>query len=166
MEAALGNILIGSMAPTAAVGSAAGIGAGLGASSLALGAQAAGPIFGAFSTMNQMSSLRAQERQNVEIAKTRADQTDAAARSGLESDLSSFRAAFSANDARPSVATLGILNSVREMRERDRRIALGNERLRQSAAANRASSYRPGIALANGMARAAPSIFQFYGSLS
>lgn len=162
MEAALGNILIGSMAPAAAVGSAAGIGA----SSLALGAQAAGPIFGAFNTMSQMSSLRAQERQNVEIAKTRADQTDTAARSGLESDLSSFRATFSANDARPSVATLGILNSVREMRERDRRIALSNERLRQSSAAARASSYRPGIALANGIARAAPSIFQFYGSLN
>lgn len=150
MQAALAPIIGGSAA---------------GASSLALGAQALGPIFGAFNTFGQMRDMRAQEAANLEIAKTRADQTDTAARVGLEDDISSYRAALSANDAGASVATLGILNGVRQAKERERRIMLSNERIRQGDAQRRRDSYRPGMALARGFAQSSPSLFQFYGSL-
>lgn len=159
MQAALAPLLAGGAAAggTAAAGGLAG--------SLALGAQALGPIFGAFSSMQQASSMRQQEKINAEIGRIRADQTDTVARQGLEDEISSFRSAFSANDAGSSVATLGILNEVRKVRERDRRINLGNARQQQYSASARARSYRPGIALGRGLARAAPSIFELYGSL-
>ena len=109
--------------------------------------------------------MREQENINARWGRVRADQTDTAARTGLEDDLSSFRATLSANDAGTSVATVGLLDQVREIRDRDRRIEGGNRRQEVFGAENRARAQRPGLQLAQGFARAGPSLAQLYGSV-
>jgi len=132
---------------------------------LALVSQAAGPIFGGFAAASEARQMRQQEQINAEWGKIRADQSDTAARVGLEEDLGAYRAAMSANGAGPSVATLGILDEVRKIRGRDRRIETGNRNREVFDARARARSYRPGMEIARGFARAGPSLFQLYGSL-
>lgn len=132
---------------------------------LALAFQAAGPILGGIQSAQQASFMREQEQINAEWGRVRADQTDTAARVGLEDDLSAFRAALSANDAGSSVATLGLLDEVREVRNRDRRIEVGNRRQEVYAAEGRANSYRPGMHILGGVMRAGPSLAQLYGSV-
>lgn len=132
---------------------------------LATGAKAAGAVFGGLDAMGRASAVRQQEEINSEIGLIRADETDASARFGLEDDLSNLRAVLSANDARASVANLGLLNSVRQTRERERRIGTNNAYSQADDAKRRAKAQRPGMALAGGIIKATPSVFDLYGEL-
>jgi hypothetical protein len=109
--------------------------------------------------------MRQQENINAQWGQVRADQTATNASIGLEDDLSTYRAALSANDAGTSVATLGIMDQVREIRGRDRRIETGNRNRETADARNRARSYRPNMELARGFMKAGPSLAQLYGSV-
>lgn len=96
------------------------------------------------------------ERQNAEIAATRAFQTDAAARQGLESEIASMRAVMGANQTGGGVPMLDILSDVRDMRNRDKRIRVQNENLRGLDHRMRAAvaGMRGRAALARGAANA------------
>jgi hypothetical protein len=132
---------------------------------MGLAAQVAGPVFGGAAEMSRARGIREQEKVNAEIGRIRADQTDTSARTGLESELAEYRAVLSANDAPASVATLGLLNTVRDRRERDRRITVGNRRQESRDATRRAEAKRPGLALTSGVLRGMPSLFELYGEL-
>lgn len=65
---------------------------------------------------------------NAYIGRTRALQTDTTSRQTLEDDLGSLRAALGANQQRPGVGTLEVMRELREVKNRDRRINVGNQR--------------------------------------
>lgn len=139
--------------------------AGAALAPLSLAFQAGSTILGAVGQARQASAMREQERINAEWGKIRADQTDTAARTGLEDDISSYRAVFNANDAGMNTGTLGMLDEVRQIRGRDRRIEVGNRNREAQDAQRRAAQYRPGLELLSGVMRAGPSLFQLAGSM-
>lgn len=128
-------------------------------------AQGGAAIFGGISAAKSAASVRQQEGINAEIGKIRADQTDAAARDSLSQELGAFRAALSANDAGTSVETLGLLNKVREARDRERRVGVTNQYQASDDARRRANASSPGMALAVGLAKSGPSLFDLYAGL-
>lgn len=137
--------------------------AALGPASLFL--RAGSMIAGGMSSASQARSMREQEKIQAEWGRIRADQTDASAREGLESDLSSYRATFNANDAGASVANLGILNQVREIRNRDRRISVGNANREAYGAEMAAAQYNPQMEIFSSVLSAGPSLLQGIGEL-
>lgn len=107
-----------------------------------------------------------QERANINsyIGRTRAVQTDTVARENLSSDLGSLRAALGANNQRPGVGTFEMLQELRTVRDRERRINVGN---RNSEAADaRLQGRNAGNAargsLIGGFVDAGPSLFDLY----
>jgi hypothetical protein len=64
---------------------------------------------------------------NAYIGRTRAIQTSAAMAEDLNSELSSMRAVFAANQQRPNVGTFELMQELRDVRSRERRIAYANE---------------------------------------
>lgn len=101
---------------------------------------------------------------NSYIGRTRALQTDTTARQGLESELGSIRAAMGANQQRPGVGTLEMINELREVRGRERRINVAN---RNSEAADwrmagRNSGNAATSSMALGLIKAGPSLFDLY----
>jgi hypothetical protein len=139
--------------------------AGAALAPLSLAFQAGSAILGGIGAAQQASAMREQERINAEWGKIRADQTDTAARTGLEDDISSYRAVFSANDAGVNTGTLGLLDEVRQIRGRDRRIEVGNRMRESYDAQRRAATYKPGLAMLGGVLRAGPSLFKLAGSM-
>jgi len=63
---------------------------------------------------------------NSYIGRTRAMQTDEAARSGLNSEMATLRATLSANGQRPGVGTGEIMMDMRKVRAKERRVEFGN----------------------------------------
>ncbi len=105
------------------------------------------------------------EQKNAEInnfiARTRAIQTDTTQRQNLESEIGSARATFAANEQRMSVSTLGLLNEIRETRNRERRISVGNEMTRAYDFSRQARNAgdRSRSAITRGFIKAGPSLF-------
>lgn len=137
--------------------------AALGPIGLAL--SAGSQIASGIAQSQQQRAMRDQERINAEWGKIRADQSDTAARVGIEDDISAARAAFSANDAGMNTGTLGVLQEIRRVRGRDRRIETGNMNRQANDATRRANSYRPGLAMLGGFMRAGPSLFELGGEM-
>ncbi len=131
------------------------------AATVATLASIAGPVFAGFGEMQQARALRKQEELNARVADLRAMQTETAARQGLEAELGSIAAAFQANGARPNVANLEIINDIRRIRDRETRIAVGNERQRADDFRRQGAAYRSSgrIAAASGLIKGAPSLF-------
>lgn len=107
-----------------------------------------------------------QERANINsfIGRTRAVQESTASREGLESEMGSMRAAFGANQQRPGVGTLEVVNELRRVRDRERRIGVGN---RNSEAADwqlqgRNAGRSASGALFTGALKTGPSLFDLY----
>ncbi len=69
-----------------------------------------------------------QERANINsyIGRTRALQESTVSREQAESELGSLRATFGANQQRAGVGTLEVVNELRRVRDRERRIGVGN----------------------------------------
>lgn len=132
---------------------------------LGLALSAGSQIMGGIASAQQQSAMRDQERINAEWGRIRADQSDAAARVGIEDDVSAARATFNANDAGMNTGTLGVLNEIRRVRGRDRRIETGNMNRQANDATRRANSYRPGLAMLGGFMNAGPSLFELAGEL-
>lgn len=132
---------------------------------LSLVMQAGGAIVAGEAKAQQAEFMREQERINAEWGRIRADQTDTAARTGLEDDISSYRAVFNANDAGVNAGTIGLLDEVRQIRGRDRRIEVGNRMRESYDAQRRAAQYKPGLERLRGFMKAGPSLFQLAGTL-
>lgn len=152
-------------ASAAAGGGAAATGAaaaGVTGSTLLL--QAAGPIVGGISSLQQAKGLKEGAEINSYIGRTRALQTDAAARSGLDSELATMRATFAANQQRPGVGTFEIMRELRKVRGQERAVEFSN--LMQEAAdyrmAGKNAMAKGTGALLTGFANAGPSLFDFY----
>lgn len=132
---------------------------------LSLVSQAGSAIMGGMAEARRASEMRQQEKINAEWGRIRANQTDTAARMGLEDDLSSYRAVFSANDAGMNTGTLSLLDEARTIRQRDRRIEVGNRNREASDAERRAATYKPGLAMLGGFLKAGPSLFKLAGTM-
>jgi hypothetical protein len=107
-----------------------------------------------------------QERAGINsyVGRTRALQTDTIGREELESEIGSVRNAFAANGQTPGVGTLEVIQELRRVRDRERRIQVGN---RNSEAADwRMQGRNAGSAarasLFGGVINAAPSLFDLY----
>lgn len=90
----------------------------------ALIANIAGAGLGAVGTMQAAQAEKAQAERNSFIGRTRAIQTDTAAREGMNDELASMRATLAANGQQGGA--LEIMRSLRETRGRERRIEVGN----------------------------------------
>lgn len=132
---------------------------------LALAFQGGSAILGGIASAQQQRAMREQERVNAEWGKIRANQSDTAARQGIEGDIASARAVFNANDAGMNTGTLGVLEEIRRVRGRDRRINTANHMRESYDASRRAASYRPGLAMLGGIMKAGPSLFELMGEL-
>ena len=98
---------------------------------------------------------------NAYIGRTRALQTDTVGRQDLESELGTMRNAFAAGGQSPGVGTLEVVQELRRVRDRERRINVGN---RNSEAADWSMQERNAggaarSALLGGVIGAGPSLF-------
>lgn len=144
------------LAPVAAAGgTAAGAGAAIGgaATSAALLADAAAPLLGGLAAFSEAKGQKKAAEINSYIGRTRALQTDASARSGLEGELATMRATFASNQQRPGVGTFEIMKELRKTRDKERAVAFGN-RMQEAA------DYR--LAGKNAMTRGALGMFGGY----
>lgn len=158
MQAALAPLLVGSLAPTAAVGATAATGA---LTSAALLSSVAAPIFQGFAARGQAKGEEMRARANAEIGRTRAAQTDSMARTDLNSELSTLRTTLATNAQPMNTGTAAIFNELRRTRGRERRITTGNEMRGAADWSMAASNARAagGNALLGGFIQAAPSMF-------
>jgi hypothetical protein len=141
MEAIAGKAVLGALATKAAIPIAQG-------------------VMGFASAKSQQERARA----NAYIGRTRAMQTDTAARQGLSDELSMMRNAFGASGQRPSVGTLEIMSDLRAARDSERRVQYGN-RMSEVAGFNsqaRAAGGQAFGSLLGGALRAGPSMFDIY----
>lgn len=132
-----------------------------GTSVIATALPAIGAVASGLAANAEGKAAEEQNRINAHIGKTRAIQTDAQAREGLNAELGSLRAAFAANGQRPTVGSEAIFNEMRRVRGRERRVEFGNRMAEASAynmaAQNARSQGRMG--LLGGIIKAAPSVF-------
>lgn len=128
---------------------------------LGAGMQVVGGIAGAKASRDAAAGEKALADKNAYIGHTRALQTSATASLDLESELSSARAAFAANDERKTSATFDILQGIRDVRERQRVIAVDNEYQRASdyTMQGKNAQARGRAGAIRGYAKAAGSIF-------
>ena len=131
---------------------------------VALAATAGSALLKGMSARAAAKGEKKQSEINSFIGRTRAIQTGTAAAQTLEGDLGSFRAALGANGQAPNVGTMEVMNDLREARDRESRINVGN---RNSEAADQRMSaknagYRGRAAMLGGIIKAGPSLFDMY----
>jgi hypothetical protein len=131
---------------------------------LALGAQAGSAVLGGLGGRAEAKAQKQQAEINAYIGKTRAIQTDTAAREGLSAELANFRTVMAANGQRAGVGTFEVMQQVRDVSGRERRVEFANRN--QEASAYKMQAAAAGAAGRNamigGFARALPSLFDMY----
>lgn len=135
-----------------------------GATGGALLAQAAVPILGGLSAFSEAKGQKKAAEINSYIGRTRALQTDASARSGLEGELATMRATFASNQQRPGVGTVEVMKELRSVLNTERAVAFGN-RMQEAAdyrLAGKNAMAKGTSALLGGFMKAGPSFFDFY----
>lgn len=109
-------------------------------------------------------AVKRQAEINSYIGKTRAIQTDIAAREGLNAEMATLRATFAAMGQRPGVGTGEIFKELREARSRERRIEVGNRNQEArdftTQAKNAASQGR--ATLLRGLIRSGPDLRDWF----
>jgi hypothetical protein len=130
---------------------------------MALGSKAATAAFTGLSGRSQARAEQKQAQQNAFIGRTRAIQTDTVARANLDSELGTFRANAAAM-GRPGVGVLEMMREITSVRDRERRIEVGNrmQESRDYAQEGRNARVRGRTAMASGVLQAAPSLFDLY----
>lgn len=128
----------------------------------ALIASIAGAGLGAVGTMQAAKAEKAQAERNAFIGRTRALQTDTAAREGMNDELATMRATLASNGQ--SGGAFEIMRALRETRGRERRIEVGN-RMQEVAdwrmqGRNAMAKGRAGAM--TGLMKAGPSLFDLY----
>lgn len=136
----------------------------MGTPALALGAQAASSVAGGLAGRSEAKAQQQQAKINAYIGKTRAIQTDTAAREGLTAELANFRTVMATNAQRSGVGTFEVMEELRDVRNRERRVDVANRN--QEASAYRMQAQAAGAAgrnaLIGGIVRAGPSLFDMY----
>jgi len=134
------------------------------------------PVTGAFAAKAAVSGAKGlaafsqarSEKQRAEvnayIGRTRAIQTDTAARANLDDELGNFRAVAAAQGGGMNVGVLEMMQELRNVRERERRIGSGNRmsEARDWDARARNAGRAGTAALLSGAVGAAPSLFDLY----
>lgn len=131
---------------------------------VALGAKAAGSIFKGLAERSQARAEQKNAQINAYIGRTRALQTDAAAREGMNSELATMRAAFASAGERLNVGTAAIMDELRRVRGNERRIAVSNE-MQGASDWNRyaaSAGQKAKASTAAGFIGAAPSLFDLW----
>lgn len=114
----------------------------------------------------QQAAKAEQKRAEVNsyIGRTRALQSDTVSRQAMEDDLASARTAFSASGMPAGVGTIEVINELRRVKDRERRIGTGS--LNAQAADYRMQAQNAGArgsaALIGGLIKAGPSLFDLY----
>lgn len=128
---------------------------------LALGARAAASIFEGKAQKSQARAEQKQSETNAFISRTQARQQDGADRRSLADELATMRNTFAANGQGSGVGTFEMYRSLREMRERERRINYDNRMMQayDNDANARAAGSRAKWAMVGGVARAGQSLF-------
>lgn len=132
--------------------------------SLALMVSATSGVASGIAGMQAAEGEAERARINSYIARTRSMQTDTTSREGLEDELASMRAALGGGQQRPGVGTMEIVSELRRIRNRERRIDVGNHRSEAADWRLRGRNARAEgrAALIGGIARAGPSMFDLY----
>lgn len=141
---------------------AGGAAAGTAATTGALALQAGSAIIGGVASAKEAAAAKEQAEINSYIGRTRAIQTDVAARQGLEQELGSMRSVFAANGQRQNVGTAEVFKELRDTRARERRIGVGNEMQSAASYAAEARAINPTLPLIAGALKAGPSLFDMY----
>jgi hypothetical protein len=132
--------------------------------SLSLMASVGGSLASGLTGMAAAQGEKKRAEINSYVGRTRAIQSDTTARQGLEGELGSFRAALGANHQKPGVGTLEMVQELRDTRDRERRITVGNK-MSEAAdwrmAGKNAAAKGTG-ALVGGLIKAGPSLFSLY----
>lgn len=143
----------------AAAGTAAAATAGT--SVLATALPAVSAIATGLAGRAEAKATEEQNRINAYIGKTRAVQTDAVAREGLNSELGELRNAFASSGQRQTVGTEAVFSELRRVRGRDRRIEFNN-RMQEASAYNMAAQNaktQGNLSLLGGVIKGLPSVF-------
>lgn len=126
--------------------------------------KAGSAVAGGIAGFGQAQAQKKQAEINAFIGRTRALQTDADARRGLDSELGSMRNVMGANQQSPGVGTFEVMQELRETRNRERRVNVGNRNA--EAAGYRMKAKAAGQAgihsLIGGGLKAGPSLFNLY----
>tara|TARA_R110000851_G_scaffold308778_1_gene467900 strand:+ start:32112 stop:32540 length:429 start_codon:yes stop_codon:yes gene_type:complete len=127
----------------------------------ALALKVAGAAAGGVASFGQAQAERKQASINAFIGRTRAIQTDTSAREGLNSELGQMRNVMGANQQKAGVGTFEVMQELRDTRNRERRVDVGNRnseaassRMKASAAGSRGLGALVGAGI-----KAGPSLF-------
>jgi hypothetical protein len=118
-------------------------------------------VAGGIAAANAAQGEKLRSDINAYVGETRAMQTGSVARYNLESELASIRSTLAANGQRPTSGTFQLMQDVRDVRNRERRIGVGNERrgAMDSRIAGQNASARGRGAIIKGFGQASQSIF-------
>lgn len=121
-------------------------------------------IAGGLSSASEAKSQKRAAEINSYIGRTRAIQTDTAAREGLDSELATMRATLAANNQKAGVGTLEVFKELRDVRGRERRVEVANRNQESADYKTQAKSYGTVAknATIGGFIKAGPSLFDFY----
>jgi hypothetical protein len=131
---------------------------------LALGAQAGSAVLGGLGGRAEAKAQKQQAEINAYIGKTRAIQTDTAAREGLSAELANFRTVMATNGQRAGVGTFEVMQQVRDVSNRERRVEFANRNQEASGYQMQAAAYGAAgrNAMIGGITRALPSLYDMY----
>ena len=127
----------------------------------ALALKVAGAAAGGAASFGQAQAEKKQASINAFIGRTRAIQTDTEAREGLNSELGQMRNVMGANQQKAGVGTYEVMQELRDTRNRERRVNVGNKnseaasyRMQEKAAGSRGLGALIGAGI-----KAGPSLF-------
>lgn len=92
----------------------------------ALGMKAFGFLSQGKAENREAQAEKEQAKINAYIGRTRAKQADTDARAGLTDELGSMRAVLAANGQSANVGTMEMFQELRDVRNRERRVTVGN----------------------------------------
>lgn len=130
----------------------------------ALAASASSSILGGMSARSAAQAEKRQAEANAYIGRTRAIQTDTAARESLSSELGNMRAVLGANQQGTNVGTFEMFQELRSVRDRERRVEVGNrmQEVYDFQTAGRNAQAQGNAAMLSGLAGSAQSLFSLY----
>lgn len=136
----------------------------MGLPALTLGFQAGSSVLGGLGARADAKAQQKQAEINAYIGKTRAIQTDTAARESLNSELATFRTTLAANGQKQNVGTDAVAQQLRDVRSRERRVEVANRNQESSAYKMQAQAYaaKGRAAMIGGIVGAGPSLFDLY----
>lgn len=131
---------------------------------VSLGMQAGSSILGGMAAKRQAESMKKQAENNAYIGRTRAIQTDTAAREGSNEELATLRTTLATNGQVQNAGTFEIFKELRRTRNRERRIEYGNRMQESYQYGRQADAYgaQGRQAMTRGLIGAAPSLFDLY----